>query len=134
MTSGGCTLRNSLVFGFLLSALAATITPAIADGVKSFPHVDFDVLVKTHDRRDGAKVRVKGVLHRGSGDEGTLRKDSFSLGRLFHVHFANLDSKSRKQIYNHCRPECEIEVGGIFKDESVGRTIGSIELKAVNIR
>lgn len=79
-------------------------------------------------------MRVRGVLHRGSGDEGTLRKDSFSLGRLIHVHFEKLGKKARKQIYNHCRPECEIEIGGIFKDESVGRTVGSIEIRAVRIR
>lgn len=116
-----------------MSALIATSLPAAADSVNSYPRVEFDVLYKTHSRRDGAKVRVKGVLHRGSSDEGTLRKDSFSLGRLIHVHFENLDSNTRKQIYNFCRPECEIEIGGIFKDQSVGNTFGSIELKAANI-
>ncbi len=63
-----------------------------------------------------------------------MRKDSFSLGQLIHVRFENLSSKARKQIYNYCRPECDIEVGGIFKDGAVGRAVGSIELKAARIR
>lgn len=118
----------------MLAAFAVSAIPARAESISSFPHVDFESLIKTHDRRDGAKVRVSGILHRGSGDEGTLRKDSFSLGQLIHVRFQNLSRDARKQIYNYCRPECSIEVGGIFKDGSVGRAVGSIEIKAVKIR